>query len=76
MIGVMRHTLKAVPLRLQNPPYNPPFCKFCKLVYNHLGEIHPTTFDESDQIEEGKHNIKTEKEKETIKEKCFGVNLE
>ena len=74
MIGVMmRHTLKAVPLRLQNPPYNPPFCK---LVYNHLGEIHPTVFDESDKIEEGKHNIKIEKEKNPIKEKCFGVNLE
>ena len=35
MIGVIRQ-VKAIPKRLQNPPYTPPFCK---LIYKH--QFHP-----------------------------------
>jgi hypothetical protein len=52
MIGYhARKIIKAVPKRLQRPPYTPPLCK---LVYKNLGEIHPTQHDESDELEKEK----------------------
>ena len=50
MLGVIRQ-MKAVPKRHQRSAYTP---EFCKLIYYHLGEIHPTQHDESDSIESTK----------------------